>query len=502
MQEFVKTQCCFIPSYGKIGIIIVTHKAYFSYLNDCLLSVVNQKRNLHRKILVVNDPSGTIPTTISNDLLSQFTILHCNTSFSEARRIGLNHLINDVDWVIFLDGDNALDNNYLESVNQTLLDNSDHRIGIVSCNLVDFDASVYLRNTDNTNIDFLSYFLNCNLVDSGSVWSTQALFNMPKIDNYFSDYIMALSLFYDGYSIIHGSQRLRYRLHSEQLSEKIKNSLIGEYYDLYKNYYRLGIVQLLSNKSYIVDELIENVKIVDLPKNTFWVIINTSPSNSKVRQYIKFIKETFEFCLIKDENIPNSDQLINLPRSLDQKVLQDIHELNVIKHRTVNYLYNKAISLLPRVSHVLTWEDDVVGVKPDSVFNLFLMFQQLQPRCPDNIIAAISYPIVYSNKEIPVQLLDCFSENKLNFKNYLHLIQKDIPYIFIDKTTYQFTLWNYLFLKDKVIPGKVYSGYSDNENKAPALFSFDFYWTTRQAQKHNNKIVLNLQQFLQHKPPN
>ncbi len=137
-----------------------------SFLKKCLNSVVNQKYRFS-KIILIDDGSTDGSGDICDSYLKAYNNIQVyhrqNAGAGAARNFGVQHVISD--WLVFLDSDDFLDEDYSEII-ASELDNT--------CDLILFDGSklieegvkdvspVYTRHKVNKkNISGIDYFAEC-----------------------------------------------------------------------------------------------------------------------------------------------------------------------------------------------------------------------------------------------------------------------------------------------------------------------------------------------------
>lgn len=117
---------------NKLVSIIIPVYNTEDYIKNCLFSVINQSYN-NLEIIVVNDgskdKSDEIIKRIKNEDSRIKYHIKSNGGLSSARNYGLD--VASGEYVVFLDSDDALDLNYVETMYKTMVDNS---VDIVACN--------------------------------------------------------------------------------------------------------------------------------------------------------------------------------------------------------------------------------------------------------------------------------------------------------------------------------------------------------------------------------
>lgn len=108
----------------KFSIIVPVYNVE-KYLNTCLESIVKQTYNNY-EVIIVCDKCDDNSEMIVDYYIKKYNwkkIYEKNTGLSKARNIGIE--IAAGDYLIFLDGDDYLNDNFLETINSSLDDDID-----------------------------------------------------------------------------------------------------------------------------------------------------------------------------------------------------------------------------------------------------------------------------------------------------------------------------------------------------------------------------------------
>jgi len=163
----------------KISVVIPTYKPQ-DYLLACLKSLKNQTfdKSKFEIILVLNGEKNPYFDKINKTILEEFTEYNVNfiqteiASVSNARNIGLENAKGD--YIIFLDDDDLLSNNYLfdlfeeKTTNGIVVSNVQTFTTDISCAKDDYITKAYASNLNkNKSIFFKRSFLSsscCKLI--------------------------------------------------------------------------------------------------------------------------------------------------------------------------------------------------------------------------------------------------------------------------------------------------------------------------------------------------
>lgn len=110
--------------FNKFSIIIPIYNVE-KYLESCLDSVINQTYKKYEVIIVI-DKCDDNSEKIADEYIKKYKwikIYEENTGLSKARNIGVSNAKGD--YIVFLDGDDYLENDVLETINKVLKDKPD-----------------------------------------------------------------------------------------------------------------------------------------------------------------------------------------------------------------------------------------------------------------------------------------------------------------------------------------------------------------------------------------
>lgn len=98
----------------KISVIVPVYNTG-AFLKTCLDSLMNQTYSNY-EVIAVNDGSTDDSATIMNKYPNIRKIHQDNQGLSGARNTGLRHVSKDSKWIAFVDSDDAVTPNYLETM--------------------------------------------------------------------------------------------------------------------------------------------------------------------------------------------------------------------------------------------------------------------------------------------------------------------------------------------------------------------------------------------------
>ena len=218
--------------------IVVTCYNHEKYIEQCLRSIFNQTYS-NIELIVINDGSTDGSDSVIKRALQEVPfekykyISHSNKGLVVSRNIGLEIVTGD--FLLFVDSDNYLKNNYVESLLQTALG---HESDIVYTNLINpVDNTVVLEASEF----YLDRFYKENFIDACSLIRVNKIrearfdlfLNYKKLEDY---------EFYFNLIVVNGARPtpcydtcLYYRVLSDSMSNR-ENLVL--YYELYS--YILG----------------------------------------------------------------------------------------------------------------------------------------------------------------------------------------------------------------------------------------------------------------------
>ena len=128
------------------------------YIEECILSVINQSYKNYELVLVDDgslDNSGIICDNYAKKYKKIKVIHKKNGGLSDARNAGIE--ISTGEYVLFLDGDDTLYNNCLEEINSQLSDDS---IDLLSCNFCVYGEKYNYDIKIEKKISFLNDYID------------------------------------------------------------------------------------------------------------------------------------------------------------------------------------------------------------------------------------------------------------------------------------------------------------------------------------------------------
>lgn len=219
-----------------ISVIIPVYNSEL-YLSQCIQSVLDQTFT-DFELILVNDGSTDSSPSIC-DLYAQLDkrikVIHIpNSGVSNARNVGIDNALGE--WIVFIDSDDFVENNYLELFH---LENNDSDIviqGLEYYNNItgDFFNPILLKNEHVTNDNLIKATANYKLLENGYPVAKAFRKNLLKKNNiifntnisFHEDHIFVLNCYNvarsfelsDGtaykYRYYHTDQNLSFRRHS------------------------------------------------------------------------------------------------------------------------------------------------------------------------------------------------------------------------------------------------------------------------------------------------
>lgn len=140
----------------KYSIIVPIYKIE-KYIEECILSVVNQSYNNYELILVDDgspDNSGAICDRYSKEYDNIKVIHKKNGGLSDARNYGINAATGE--YILFLDGDDTLHNECLKKIDKQL----DNEIDLLSCDFCIYGENKDLGKPKTVNINSMANYID------------------------------------------------------------------------------------------------------------------------------------------------------------------------------------------------------------------------------------------------------------------------------------------------------------------------------------------------------
>ena len=218
--------------------IVVTCYNHEKYIEQCLRSIFNQTYS-NIELIVINDGSTDGSDSVIKRALQEVPfekykyISHSNKGLVVSRNIGLEIVTGD--FLLFVDSDNYLKNNYVESLLQTALG---HESDIVYTNLINPVNNTVVLEASEFHLDrfYKENFIDaCSLIRVNKIREARfdLFLNYKKLDDY---------EFYFNLIVVNGARPtpcydtcLYYRVLSDSMSNR-ENLVL--YYELYS--YILG----------------------------------------------------------------------------------------------------------------------------------------------------------------------------------------------------------------------------------------------------------------------
>lgn len=229
--------------------VIITNYNYGDYIGQAIESVLNQTYT-NIELIVVNDGS----TDNSDIVIKKFVKQKPDIKYIKQKNLGANVSRNKGlsdsggEFIFFLDADNWLNPDHLESLYRTLLKK---KADIVYGDIQDFNGDTSLRIMPEFSLEILKI---ANYIDTSSLIRKKAigksLFDIELNRKFLQDWDFYLGLALKGLRIVKCPDvRLNYRVHDKQHgnnaanAEKIDkyfvvyNYIIGKYRDKFPSHY-------------------------------------------------------------------------------------------------------------------------------------------------------------------------------------------------------------------------------------------------------------------------
>ena len=278
---------------SSVSVIITCHN-YDCYLAEAIESVLNQT-HLPDEILVVDDSSSDNTQQVAQQFSKQGVqyIRVENQRAHLSRYDGL--LATQSEIVLFLDADNTLPPDYLETGLQEFTSSD---VGVVYADLHKFGD-----REEKTNFPEYSQakLFRENFVDAGSLIRREALLNCDAWKDHFDerllseDYWMFQRLSLDGWDFKKQTSALNYRVHDRQKSQRSRGLRIdkGYFYASGLNRQEITLCIPLTGRSWAWEQMQPFLERQTWPKDQLQLIlIDTSQSESFRKLIRKWIKDS------------------------------------------------------------------------------------------------------------------------------------------------------------------------------------------------------------------
>lgn len=314
--------------YAKYAIISAVYNVE-KYLDEFLLSIVNQKLDFENNIylICVDDGSSDSSASIIKKYQAKFpnNIIYIhkeNGGQGSARNLGLEFLKNSgiqANWVTFCDPDDFLDRNYFYVVDN-FLKNSSSNISMVSCNLIlYYENKKAFKNNHPLSFKYsngIQIFKNKNLDNYIQLATNSSFYRINLITN--EAFPTDIKNFEDAYflntyllnnleleSVFLPKAVYYYRKRADG-SSTLDQSYKYEKLQVIKNLKILSLLDFAKQKCGFIPKFIQNVLIYDL----HWLINSSltkrkfiSLNREELEEIIASLKKIFSF--IDDEVIEN-----------------------------------------------------------------------------------------------------------------------------------------------------------------------------------------------------
>lgn len=272
--------------------VVITCHNYGCYLSEAIESILNQT-HLPDEILVVDDSSSDNTQEVSQQFSGQgVQYLHVENQRAHLSRYdGL--LATQSDVVLFLDADNTLPPDYIES---GLKEFTNPHVGVVYADLHKFGDR---KETTNFPEFTIGKLFRENFVDAGSLIRREALLNCDAWKDRFDerllseDYWMFQRLALDGWDFKKQKSHLNYRVHDRQKSQRSRSLRInkGYFYASGLNRQEITLFIPLSGQSKSWEQLQQYLERQTWPQDQIQLILfdisQSEDFRKTIREWIK-----------------------------------------------------------------------------------------------------------------------------------------------------------------------------------------------------------------------
>ncbi|WP_427813876.1 rhamnan synthesis F family protein [Enterococcus sp. 22-H-5-01] len=243
--------------------VVVTCYNHGQYIEQCLKSIFAQT---HQKIrlLIINDGSTDNSETIIKDVISDSPfevteyISQDNLGICLTRNKGLEW--NDSEFILFVDSDNYLDDNYVEILLEKALQT---KKDIIYTDLVDADSTeIFMASKPYSFEEHLqsNYIDNCSLIRSSKIGEVRYDLNLNRRKLVDYDFILNLVINKDAKPEQAIGTKLNYRILNESISRKGDHGSEKFYYETYL-YILKKYVSIISDQ--VFDAVGKNLMILE-----------------------------------------------------------------------------------------------------------------------------------------------------------------------------------------------------------------------------------------------
>lgn len=311
--------------------VVVTVYNHEQYISECLTSIFKQTyQNI--ELIIMNDGSTDQSEKVIKELLPespfQYTkyVYQRNSGLVFARNNSFSYIKGD--FLLFVDSDNFLDEDYIESLLKGLKETDGD---IAYGNLYDPDKKELFLKSETFSLEkylFGNYIDSCSLIRTSVIGEARydAELNRKKLEDY--DFFLQLIINNHAKPIYCSEVKLNYRVLENSLSRKDKHAE-DEYYNQLYFYIMKKYLPKKADMVYSATQKhmeIIQMRLDDLTDHLFDV--------TDYVHELEEIKETQKSQLIKANTI-NAD-LSNRLHSLDCELNQSVKE-NEEKQQTIDY---------------------------------------------------------------------------------------------------------------------------------------------------------------------
>jgi glycosyltransferase involved in cell wall biosynthesis len=273
--------------------IIVPNFNGSSYLEACLLSLINQETNFTYEIIVIDDCSTDDSISIINKIkYNNFKkiLKSVNKGLSDTRNSGLEEACGK--FICFVDSDDFVSNNYVDRMIKTITNND---IGI--CDFISVDSSGELISYEKSNVDSFDDALLVQLLDSRCstvVWDK--IYRKDIIDKYnirFMSSILNEDILFNfeymsrinSYSK-NDSFLIFYRQHYKSITKSYNVKIIVDMYVVFDSVYK----KLSDNMDFLHDSTNTNLKSSLVNFYIYYILIIGFKRSVKIKSRCEMLK--------------------------------------------------------------------------------------------------------------------------------------------------------------------------------------------------------------------
>ena len=282
----------------KYSIIIPVYGVE-KYIRKCLDSILNQSYH-NFEVIIVNDGTKDNSQKIIDEFVNKDkrfkTFIKKNGGLSDTRNYGVTKISKDIDYILFIDSDDYIENDLLETVNSVLSKSFVDALKY-ACQYVDEEYKIIQKQTlvefnDLNGIDALSllikdpiYMTAWSYVYKKDFWiSNNFLYPKGRIheDSFLTPYVLAKadkvsSINYIGYNYLQRDNSIM----GDKNPEKIKKSLFDMLINMEELLAKFNELDIAKEKILILSD--------NFAKDLYYLPLRYEKNNTK--EYLKLLKK-------------------------------------------------------------------------------------------------------------------------------------------------------------------------------------------------------------------